>query len=270
MKRLLTIAQLTSLSSTPPQLIDLAADLACDAVGVRLLPAAPGGTHYPLWEDPAMLRETLARVERSGVGIIDLEVLRIGADFEVSGLSAFFDTGARLGARHVLVAGDDAVEDRLIDNYAALCLAAAPYGLTCDLEFMPWTAVRDGATATRIVEAAAQPNGGILIDALHWSRSATSAADIAAMPPSRLHYVQICDGVMPGPVDTARMIFDARCERLLPGEGGIALDELLRLLPAELAVSVEIPNDRRAEVMGQAMWVKSAVDASRALLERAS
>lgn len=267
MTRLYSLAQLIALPCSPPQMIRLAADTGCSAVGVRLLPASPGGTHYPLMDDAPMRRETLARQAATGVRILDLEVLRIDARLDVAACRPFFEVGAQLGARHVLVAGDDPDEARTIATFAALCEAAAPYGLSCDLEFMPWTAVRDAKAAHRIVAAAAQPNGAVLVDALHWARSGSTLDDVAAIPRTRLNYAQICDGAVPGPATVEGMVFDARCERALPGEGGIALRELFGRLPADLPISIEVPSDSRAPALGYAAWARAALDAARRVLE---
>jgi len=81
----------------------------------------------------------------------------------------------------------------------------------------------------------------VLVDALHFARSDSSLADIGAMPRHRLHYAQICDAPAEIPATTEGLIHTARCERLLPGEGGIDLAALFRTLPDDLPISVEIP-----------------------------
>lgn len=265
-ERLLSIAQLTALPLTPPELVQLTADAGCRVCGLRLLPASPGGPAYPLMNHAALLAETLARMRALGVAVFDLEIIRIGEPFDPRAYGAFFEAGQRLGARAVLVAGDDADEARLTARYAHLCEAAAPFGLTCDLEFMPWTAVKDARAAARVVRAAGQPNAGVLVDALHFARSGTTLDDVAALPRAALHYAQVCDGRVPGPQSVEGLIHDARCERLLPGEGGIALGDLFARLPADLPVSIEIPSDTRAPKMGYLAWARAAVAATRATL----
>jgi hypothetical protein len=88
-------------------------------------------------EDEANLRETIARLEATGVTVADLEVAAFRPETEIAAFSAFFATGARLGARHILVAAYDPVLDRFVDRFARFCEAAASNGLTADLEFMP-------------------------------------------------------------------------------------------------------------------------------------
>ena len=48
-----SLAALTVLELAPPALIDVAAACGYEQVGIRLLPAAPGGLAYPLMDDKA-------------------------------------------------------------------------------------------------------------------------------------------------------------------------------------------------------------------------
>jgi sugar phosphate isomerase/epimerase len=262
MKRGLSLASLMALHYTPPQMIQLAADTGCDAVAVRLAPTAPGGIAWRLMDDPALLRETLATMAGTGVGVLDLELVRINAGFDLADWQPFAEVGAKLAAKHVLVIGDDADEARLIDHYGALCDLLAPYGLTADIEFMPWVPCRDLASAKRVLAAAARPNGGVLVDALHFARSGSRLDQLDDIPREWLHYAQICDGAVPGPTTNEGQIHDARCERLLPGEGGIDLRALFGRLPPDITVGIEIPSDSRAPVIGYAEWARRAVSAT--------
>lgn len=265
--RTYSIAQLTALPFAPPQMVDLADATGCGACGVRLLPASPGGLHHPMSLGSPLLAETLARIRDTGVVVLDLEIIRIGAAFDPGAYGAFFDTGAALGAKHVLVAGDDAEVSRMTAHFAALCEVAAGYGMSCDLEPMPWCPVASVPDALRIVEGADRPNGAVLVDALHFYRSASTLDDVRRLPRSRLNYAQMCDGAVPGPATVEGLIHDARCERLLPGEGGLGLRALFAALPADLPVSIEIPSDTRAPAMGYTEWTRRAVDATRRVLQ---
>jgi sugar phosphate isomerase/epimerase len=51
------------------------------------------------------------------------------------------------------------------------------------------------------------------------------------------------------------LLYQARCERMIPGEGGLNLAGILRALPAHLPVSVEVPMDG---------WAKTAKAVERA------
>ena len=51
------------------------------------------------------------------------------------------------------------------------------------------------------------------------------------------------------PSDDATRIFEARFERLFPGEGALDLRGLLRALPRDLPLSLEIPRQALAQTV---------------------
>lgn len=267
MKRLCSLAYLTACALDVPQALQCAERTGYDQVGLRLMPNAPGAPYQRLLGEPALLREALAVRADTGVGVFDLEIIRIGEAFEPARFEPLIDAGAALGARTILVAGDDPDAKRLADGFARLCERLRPVGLTADLEFMPWTAVPDARAAMRVLEAAGRPsNAGILVDALHFARSATTLDDVRAIPREWLHYAQICDAPVRtpdgAPFTPEQLIHTARCERLLPGEGEIDLRGLFGALPADLPVSVEVVHLARMALQDADGWVRDCRTAS--------
>lgn len=268
MSRLYSLAYLGSHRCTPAQAIQVAAQTGYQYVGLRLWPNAPGAPQQHLLGQPQALREALAAQSDTGVGVFDLEIIRINAQFDPHTWDALYDVGAQLKAKAILVAGDDTDETRLTDNYARLCEVMQPYGMTADLEFMPWTAVKDAKSALRIVQNAGSPsNAGILVDALHFGRSATTLEDIRAIPRELLHYAQICDAEAGLNFTTEEMIHTARCERLLPGDGSIDVRSLFAALPADLPVSVEVVNFGREANTPPTAWAAECLAKSRPFVE---
>lgn len=267
MERLFSMAYLTGCSLTPPQAIAVAAEAGYAAVGLRLLPNAAGAPHQPLIGLPEVLRETLAAQRDTGVGVFDLEIIRIGEGFDARRYLPLFEAGAALRARAVLVAGDDPEPHRLADQYARLCECMQPYAMTADLEFMPWTAVPDAPAAMAVVARAGTPsNAGILVDALHFGRSQTTLDAVRAIPRNLLHYAQVCDAEAGLHFTTEQMIHTARCERLLPGEGTIDVRGLLAALPPDLPLSVEVVHLQRMAAMAPSDWARACLRASQNLL----
>lgn len=259
-----SLAYLTSHRCTPPDAVRVAATTGYQFVGLRLWPNAPGAPQQFLIDRPDVLRETQAVMADTGVGVFDVEIIRIGEAFDPHTWDALYDACAALQAKAILVAGDDPDEARLTANYARLCEVMAPYGLTADLEFMPWTAVKDAKSALRVVQKAGMPaNAGILVDALHFGRSTTTLDDIRAIPRRLLHYAQICDATAGTGFTTEEMIHTARCERLLPGDGSIDIRGLFDALPADLPVSVEVVNFGREKTADPTQWAAICRDASR-------
>lgn len=268
MLREYSLAYLTAYQCTPADAIRVAAKAGYAWVGLRPWPVAPGAAYQDLLENPVAMRETLAAMRDTGIRVFDVEIVRIGEDFDARAWGDRFDAAAPLGARAVLVAGDDRNETRLSASYAQLCETMGPFGLTANLEFMPWTAVPDAATAMRIVRDAGAPaNASILIDALHFGRSRTTLDDIRAIPRQWLQYAKVCDASSGLHFTPEEMIQTARGERLLPGEGDIDLYGLGRCLPPDLPVSIEIVNLARQTAVTPLEWASVCLASGRAVFD---
>ena len=70
-----TFAPLQAMHYTPPQLVQLAAQAGIWGVGLRLTPVVPGALHYPLHDDPALLRETQAVLRDTGIVVLNAEAV---------------------------------------------------------------------------------------------------------------------------------------------------------------------------------------------------
>lgn len=266
MSRRLSLAHLTALDLAPPALVDVAAQAGYQACGLRLLPFTFGGIAYRLMDDPLLLQETLSRMRDTGVQVQDIEILRLNETFKVSPYQSFFEVGQRLGAKNVLVAGEDPDQNRLADSFARLCEACKPYGLTADMEFMPWLSINTLSAARTLLETAAQDNGGVLIDPLHFTRSGSTLDQLADLPDSFIHYAQICDAPEHLPSDTAALIQLSRSARLAPGEGAIPLKAMFQRLPQGIPVSIEIPNEQQTRQHGHTAWARYCLEAAQRVL----
>lgn len=263
----LSLAFLTIFELGPVEAIRVAASAGYDMVGLRLLPAAASGEpDYPLLTDDGLMQEVRAALDDTGVAVGDVEIIRLKAANDWGLFDRFCDRCAELQARHVLVAGDDPERQRLTESFARFCGLAASRGLTADLEFMPWTSVPDLASAMQIIDGAGSENGGVLVDALHFDRSPTTLAEIAALPRQRVNYAQLCDGAIPYDDTTEGLIRVARGERLFPGDGGIDLMGLVGSLPADVTISVEIPNRALAARMDARGRAEMAIATTKATL----
>jgi sugar phosphate isomerase/epimerase len=241
MRRPISLAHLTVIELSPPEVISVAHDAGYDSVDLRLAKAVPEDIDYPMFSDTPMRRETLQRMSDTGIGVFDIELIRLRRQTRLDDFTPLFEAAARLGAKRVKVSGNDPDERLVTDMLADLCVRVAPYGLAVDLEFMPFSDVRTIGDAERIVRNAAAPNLKILIDSLHLSRSGGSIADVAAVDRNFLGYAQICDAPAKLPPSLAAITDEARVARLIPGEGGLPLAELIRLLPTGAPISLELP-----------------------------
>ncbi|MDW5614260.1 sugar phosphate isomerase/epimerase family protein [Mycolicibacterium sp. jd] len=238
--RPVTLAPLTVLELSPPELVACAAEAGYDGVGLRLIRATDEEPVRATIGQTPMIRETRRRLDDTGLFVLDVEVLRLRPDTDVRrDFGGVLETAAYLGATQALVTGNDREHSRLADNLAELADIAAEFGIRPNLEPMPWTEVRNLAEATAILQRC-QDGAGVLVDALHYDRELATPDDLHALPSEWISYVQICDGLSPRPTAVDELRYQGRNARLFPGEGGIDLTGMLRALP-DVPVSIEAP-----------------------------
>jgi sugar phosphate isomerase/epimerase len=143
-----------------------------------------------------------------------------------------------LGARFLNVICDDPDTGRFADLLAELVRLARPYRVRPVIEFTAWRPIRTLASAVAI--ARGSDGAGLLLDTLHIQRCGVSAAELAAVDPALLGYLQLCDAPARPPGGDATV--EARTGRLLPGDGELPLADLLGVLPDGLPVSAEAPS----------------------------
>ncbi|BBU31006.1 xylose isomerase [Burkholderia sp. THE68] len=239
--RPLAAAHLTALEVAPVPWVRLAARAGFAAVGLRMHPAVPGAIAWPTMPGTAAHRELQDALAGEGIAVHDVEFIPVVPELVPASFALLFETAASLGARCVNVSGDDPDPARLADHLAALAELGRTYGLRIDLEFMRWRHVASLAQARAMIARVAHPTLAVLVDALHLSRSGGTPDDVAAMPSGWIGSAQLCDARARLPASDDEAIHEARADRLPPGEGALPLDGLLRALPADTALSVEMP-----------------------------
>ena len=260
----LGMAHFTAIDVPPLELVALAARTGFGRIGLRLHPAFPGAPFYEMPVGGAAMREMKRRLRRDGVSIYDIEFVVVDSEFVAADLAPMLGSAAELGAKRLSVCGDDPDRSRLVASFADLCDLAAGYGMGVDLECMAWRRVASLPDALRVVEVAGRPNGGVLVDALHLSRTGGTPALIRTVPPARIRSAQLCDAPAELPATQEAIIREARSGRLPPGEGELPLRELLAALPDEVALGVEVPMDG---TLPAEVHVRRVHEAARRLLD---
>lgn len=266
--REVALAVLTVLDAPPPEVVDVAAAAGFDAVTLRLL-GGPRGEIGPLVGDTPTRRETCARLRHHGLGVLDVEVVRLDGETDITALRPVLESAAVLGARHVVALDTEPDEARATERFGELCEEASGFDLRVALEFMLFTECRTIRDADRIVEQAGHPAGAVLVDPLHLQRSGGSPADVAelaAAHPERYPYAQLCDAPAEAPAGGVRALYaEAVHRRLHPGDGELPLAAFVAALPAGAALSVELPVPALAD-RPPAERARRAMDSARRLL----
>jgi len=239
---MLSLAYITAEGADPIAAIAAAGAAGFDGVGLRL--AGPVGRPHPDSPigDTARLKAIAGELRARGIALLDVEVLTLAEPFDPAAADMLIAGAAELGARYLQVVCEDPDLDRAADRLARLAEIARGRSLGLALEFMAFRTVDSLATA---VQVTARANVPILIDALHLARSGGIAADVAALPPESVAFLQLCDAPAARPAD---LIHEARFDRLYPGEGALPLLPLIAALPPDRPISIEVP---RASMIGR-------------------
>lgn len=249
---LVGLAHLTLLGSTPPDLVEIAASAGFDFVGVRVHPATPGETPYPMSSGSPMLARTCARLRDTGVHVRDIEVLTLDSRTTRQQWQPILDTGAQLGASNLNVIAADEDHARLADTLAALVEDATNVGIRPALEPITYRSVN---TVPDAASLATRTGSAVLIDALHFHRFGGTLDQLRALDPDLLPLVQLCDAPRTAPetleaprsmplgqsTDGSTLQLESRAVRSLPGHGQLPLAKFLAAFPAGTPISVESP-----------------------------
>ncbi len=237
----LSLHHLTMIEVHPLQLIDAAAAGGFDYCGIRLVAPRPGDPLVDIAGDAGTVRQVGRRLKEAGIRLLDIEAIWLSPETRLDALHLPLEVGASLGAKYVLVVGNDAERTRLGENFAALCDMAAGFGLTVMLEFISYCSIGSLGAARALVEESGRANAGVLIDTLQFFRCGTQPRDLGGIPPGLFRYMQLCDGPLRGPESLEARRHEARTDRRLPGEGELPVAELLRHLPPGIPLALEAP-----------------------------
>lgn len=261
---MLCVSHLTAIDAPAEAFIDGAAAAGFEGVGLRVIPPRHAPTPVIAGDRPriAALRR---RADDLGIRIFEAESFGIDADTRVADYLLALEAAAELGAAFIVSGGIDPDEGRLASRYAELAEAAQGFGLGMAIEFMPIRPMKSLADALRVIGQVGHPNARILVDALHLTRSGGTPAQVAAVDPARIAYVQLCDA--PNPPLQA-LTEESRQGRLYPGEGGLPIQALMDALPAGIPVSLEAPHAHQAH-LPVAERLRRAGEATRRFLTEA-
>jgi sugar phosphate isomerase/epimerase len=246
MARKFSLAHLTVLRCPPPEAIRIARKVGYDYVSLRIIPL--GEPVYDLGGDPAQLKAAKAALAETGLPVLDVELARILPDLDVKTYEPAFAAAADLGAKHVI--SSIWVPDKAFatEKLAEMCDLAKTYGLTINLEFLPFVQIGRFSDILDIHRAAGRSNCGLLIDTLY--STAYDHAELDPLPRGLFNFIHLADGPNPMPtLGSPEMFTVVREGRLYAGDGQVDLAGLLRRLP-KVPISIELPNSAMVKELG--------------------
>jgi sugar phosphate isomerase/epimerase len=259
--RRFSLAHLTILDASPPELIRIAARAGYDFVGLRLIPLGlPGEMAYEPHKDATMRRDIQAAIADTGVQILDVELARIIESPTPDTYLPALETAAELGAKHVLSSVWMRDRHQVIERFAQLCEVAQPLGLTVNLEFVSSTDWSTLEGALDIVTNCGCDNVGIMIDTLHWHRGRIPLEQLDRVPPSWANFVHVCDDRPDAPATIEEARRTMREERLYPGEGAVDIARILGRLPQSVICAIELPHRQRLHELGPDRFARTCLE----------
>lgn len=245
--RRLSLAHLTFIDADPVGLIDAGAAGGFDCIGLRIVPPMPNDRLVPVVGDLSMQRRIRARLADTGVTIMDVEAVWLMPETDVGSLRPALDVAVELGASFVVAAGNDPDWARMTNNLGRLAEACAERRLRLMLEFIPYSHVSTLAAAHRLLSEASPTDAGLLVDAIHLSRSGGHPSDLARYDPALFSYFHLCD--MPAALPPeSELRAESRGDRLYPGEGGLWLREFVAAFAPGTPAALEAPSRRHADL----------------------
>jgi sugar phosphate isomerase/epimerase len=238
----LGIEFISALGMNPVEAVRLTAELGLRRTGMAPSPITANPHGFAAWDfrkDPALVRATRAAACEHGVEIALGEGFLVMPGIEMADCEPAADIMAELGAPVVNAVCIEQDRARAIDEFALFAEMAGKRGMLATLEFMPMMWPQTLAEALDFIKATGAPNARLLLDAMHLFRSGATVAEVAAIDPAMIAYVQLCDVPMPARADDYGE--EARHERLCPGEGDLPLADFLAALPAGVTVGLEVP-----------------------------
>ena len=191
----------------------------------------------------AKVKACAAALAESGMGVGALEVFNMTSAEAIKSYRPALEVGARLGgktASAINVGNPD--PGKVSELFAQFAELAAECGLGVTLEPLAMFETATLAEARDVIRTAGV-DAGIVFDVFHLVRKGGTVADLRAMEPGLIRYIQICDGV----ASPEAMHYEASFERLYPGDGVFPLVELLSEVPTDVTWGIECPSRRRAE-----------------------
>lgn len=267
----ISIDFISVLGLPPVEFAQLAAELGCRHISMALAPFTANPHGYALWslrDDAALRRDFVSALSDHGVSIAVGEGCLLMPGGDVKTMAADLEIMASLGFQQVNIVSIEPDFARNLDQFATFTEMAAQLGMATLLEMAPIMAIRDLTTAVKVVEHVGRSDFRLLLDALHLSRSGANFSDLACLYPATIGYAQLCDA--PANFTMEQYLDEARNNRMVPGEGELPLLDMVKSLPRDVILGLEIPMVAKAEAgMGPRERLAPCVQAARELIKQA-
>ena len=257
-----SLAYLTLPGVEAMEQIRIAGECGYDYVSLRTIPMGqPGEPQLILEGNPQKTKEIKEQMDRFGVRLLDIELVRIREDLPED-YRAAFEAGASLGATNVLSSVWTQDMCFAADRYGKICEQAKEFGLTVNMEFPIVSCITtfDGAVALK--QQVGADNLKIFVDTLYGHYDKLTPEKIASIPEADYGIIHLCD--CPKGAADMELTHVVRAGREYCGQGEADLVTMLKALPKR-PYSIELPNLANMEKYGAQGHAQRCLDAAKKL-----
>ncbi|HET8710946.1 MAG TPA: TIM barrel protein [Spongiibacteraceae bacterium] len=228
---------------SPTDIVKIAAKLGCRHVSMALEPMSTGKISCEPWSlrtDKALRRDLLQALKDHHVDIAmgECYIIKPGEDFRKTARPDL-EIMHELNIKRANIVSIDQDFSRTVDQCGVLVEIAESLGMNTTLEWGPFMGISNLQSALSVLEAINRPHFRLVIDAMHFFRSGATVEDLAKLDPNQIGYVQLCD--VPLTSKYEHYMYEARFERLAPGQGELPLRDFLKAAPHDTIIGLEIP-----------------------------
>ena len=262
MSREFSLAYLTLPGVEAMEQIRIAGECGYDFVSLRTIPMGqPGEPQLILEGNPQLTKAVKEQMDRFGVRLLDIELVRIREDLPED-YRAAFEAGAQLGATNVLSSVWTKDFSFAADRYGKICEQAAQFGLTVNLEFPIVSCITTFDGAVEMKKQVGADNLKIFVDTLYGHYDKLTPEKIGSIPEEDYGIIHLCD--CPKGAADMELTHVVRAGREYCGQGEADLVTMLEALPKH-PCAIELPNLANMEKYGAQGHAQRCLDAAKKL-----
>ncbi len=274
MDRKFSLAYLTIPGTDPVTHIQIAAETGYDSVSLRTIPMhLPCEPEYRLEKDEKLFNSIKAALREYGLRVMDIELARIKEEVDINEFAPAFEAAAKLGATDVLGSVWSRNRSWYTDTVGRVAAMAKQFGLSYNVEFLPWAGVRNLQEAITLVDRVGCDNLYIMVDTLHAGRAGVTAQELKRTNQRYFRFMHLCDGPAGSDGDPVLddikdelMIFTAREARCYVGQGCMDVAGMVAAIPG-VPLSIELPNDKELAARGARGHAQECLDTAKNYLK---
>jgi sugar phosphate isomerase/epimerase len=187
------------------------------------------------------LDELVTHLDDNGIRCWEIAALDVGdRDRTLADARHLAELASVLHPEWILTNIGAPIDERLHDTFAAVCHALAEGGTRPAIEYLPFTPADRISAARALVDGVGTDRAGILLDSWHHFRGPDTWADLEALPPEYVAYLQFDDAL---PMESDDLVAETLTRRVFPGDGEFDLTgwcDRIRAKGFDGVVSVEI------------------------------